>query len=99
MSEPSELEGIATYIFQWQALSDACKRCASLNMREYRDQNIYQNVLFDVWYGNIWDLNVDRSLMHGGSGTCRCHLTVRCEFDWSKASWWQDLMAMKERRY
>jgi len=91
MSEPEELRGITEYIFTWQALSDACKRCASLNMREYRNQNIYQEVLFDYWYGNIWDLNVDRSLMHGASGTCRCALTVRVECDWNKSKWFQDL--------
>ena len=91
MSEPTELQGIATYIFQWQALSDACKRCASLNMREWHDQNLYNEVLWDWWWGRIWDLNVDRSLMHGASGTCRCQLTVRVECDWNKSKWFQDL--------
>lgn len=43
-------------------------------MREYRDQNIYQNTLWDVHWGNIWDLNADHSLAHPN---CRCQLTVR----------------------
>lgn len=89
----SELEDIATYIFMWNSLSDACPKCRSLNMREYRDQSIYQNVLWDSWYGNVWDLNRDRSLMHGASGTCRCQLTVRVEFDWSN---WDALKEMHE---
>lgn len=89
----SELEGIATYIFTWFSLSDACPKCRSLNGRDYHDQNIYQNTLWDVHWGDIWDLNADRSLMHGGSGTCRCQLTVRVEFDWSK---WRALEEMRE---
>jgi len=92
MSEPEELRGIATYIFTWQSLSDACKRCAALNGREYRDQNIYQEVLWDQWYGNIWDLNADHSLAHGARQyNCRCLLTVRVEVDLNKVDWIQDL--------
>ena len=70
----------------WQALSDACKKCAVLNGREWRDQNLYQNVLWDPVWGNLWDLDADHSLAHGVKQyNCRCQLTVRVEFDW--ANW------------
>ena len=87
-----ELEGIATYIFKWNALSDACPKCRRLNGREWRDQNIYQEVLWDPWYGNIWDLYMDHSLAHGTKQyNCRCQLTVRVECDWSKSKWFREL--------
>jgi len=65
----------------WNALSDACKYCAILNGREWTDQDIFQSVLWDPIWGNLWDLDAGRSLMHGGVGTCRCQLTVRVEMD------------------
>lgn len=88
MSEPEQLKGVATYIFTWQALSDACPKCRSLNGKEYRDQNIYQNTLWDVIWGDIWDLNADHSLTHPN---CRCQLTVRVDFDWSKWNAFKEL--------
>ena len=96
MSEPIELEGIATYIFTWFSHLDAkaCSKCRSLNRRDYRDQNIHQEVLWDPWYGNIWDLDADHSLAHGVKQyNCRCQLTVRVEFDWSK---WRALQELRE---
>ena len=91
----SELEGIVTYTFLWHSQPDACKHCAAVP-KIITGQDLFASVLTNPVNGEpIWDLNADRSLMHGGSGTCRCQLTVRVEFDWSKADWWQDIMAME----
>ena len=75
-----------TYIFKWNALSDACPRCQALNGREWRDQNIYQGTLWDVIYGDIWNLDAGHSMAHcrHDSCNCRCQLAVRVECDWSK---------------
>lgn len=62
------------YVFAWHALSDACPKCISLNGREYRDQNLFQEVLWDPWYGNIWNLDAGHSLAHPN---CRCQVEVR----------------------
>jgi hypothetical protein len=40
------------------------------------DQDIFQNVLWDVFWGNIWNLDADHSLAHPN---CRCQLAVRVE--------------------
>ena len=85
----SELEGIATYIFTWFSHADACKKCLALNGRDFHDQDLFQEVLWDPIWGDLWDLNADHSLAHGRQQyNCRCQLTVRVEFDWSK---WQEL--------
>lgn len=87
------LSEIATYIFTWNAHTDACPKCLALSSQEFRDQSIYQEVLFSHVWGDIWDLNRDLSLMHGASGTCRCQLTVRVEFDWAN---WTTLQEIHE---
>jgi len=64
------------YIFKWNALSDACSKCRSLNGREYEYDRIYKDVVWDGQWGNIWDLNTGRSLAHPN---CRCQLALRVE--------------------
>lgn len=65
---------IVDYAFVWHALADACPKCKSLNARQWREgQDIYKNVLWDTFWGNIWDLNADHSLAHPN---CRCQLEV-----------------------
>jgi len=86
----SELQDIADYIFTWQALTDACPKCQSLNGQEFRDQDLFQEVLFSVVWGDIWDLNRDHTLAHPN---CRCQLTVRVEFDWAN---WETLQELHE---
>jgi len=39
----------------------------------------------------VWDLNLDRSLLHGASGTCRCTLEVEVEVDWEKIQEFREL--------
>ncbi len=64
------------YVFRWYALSDACPKCQALNGHEWHDQDIFQEVLWDPFYGNLWDLNQDIPLTHPH---CRCQLEVRVE--------------------
>jgi hypothetical protein len=40
----------------------------------------------------IWDLDADISLMHGGSGTCQCYLEVNPWVDLEKTQFWTDTM-------
>ena len=84
-----KLQDVATYIFTWFSLSDACRKCRALNGRDFHDQDLFQEVLWDPVWGDLWDLNADHSLAHGREQhNCRCQLTVRVEFDWSK---WREL--------
>lgn len=65
-------------VFVWHSPMDArtCRKCALLNGRVYHDQDVFGHVLVDSEFGEIWDLDANRSLMHGGVGTCRCRLEV-----------------------
>jgi len=69
------------YVFVWHSFVDArsCSKCVALNGREYRGQDLFASVLVDAEFGPVWDLDADRSLMHGASGTCRCFLEVFLE--------------------
>jgi len=69
------------YVFVWHSFVDArsCSKCVALNGREYRGQDLFASVLVDAEFGPVWDLDADRSLMHGASGTCRCFLEVLVE--------------------
>ena len=73
------MENAITYVFAWHSLSDACLKCQNLNGREWTDQSIFQEMLWDPIWGELWDLWADKSMMHGMSGTCRCQLEVRVE--------------------
>jgi len=74
-------QDIFEYVFTWISYIDAksCRYCVALNGREYHGQDLFAPVLVDPEFGPIWDLDANRSLMHGGSGTCRCMLVVRVE--------------------
>lgn len=69
------------YIFSWHNYGDACSECQSLGGHTWSDQSIYQNTLWDMFYGDIWDLNTDTSLAHLH---CRCRVEVRMVVDWAK---------------
>lgn len=70
-----------TYVFTWHALTDACSKCRYLDGKEYRDQDVFQSVLWDHFWGDIWNLNAGYSLAHPH---CRCQVEVRVEIDWPK---------------
>jgi hypothetical protein len=80
----SEIEDYIEYLFHWSSLADACPKCRSLNGKVWHGQNLFNPTLRDDVYGDIWDLNADVSLMHGASGTCRCHLQVEVIFNEAK---------------
>lgn len=67
-----------SYVFTWHALSDACPKCQRLNGREYRDQDLFQDVLWDPWEGDIFDLNRGVPLTHPN---CRCTVTVEVKIN------------------
>ena len=62
------------YVFAWHSLSDACPKCQALNGQEFHDQDLFQEKLFSVIWGDLWDLNRDIPLTHPN---CRCQLEVR----------------------
>lgn len=55
---------------------EPCGKCRSLNGRVYHTQSIYDAVLWDEIYGDIWDLVSDVSLVHPN---CKCVLEVTYE--------------------
>ena len=67
---------IVENVFAWHALNDACPKCRALNGKEWRNQDLFQNVLWDAIWGDIWDLVADHTLAHPN---CRCQLEVRFE--------------------
>ena len=84
-SLPDDIKDAVKYTFVWHALTDACQQCRQLNGKRWTDQDLYQDTLYDVFYGDIWDLNINMPLTHGGSGVhCRCTLEVQAVFDWAK---------------
>lgn len=86
-----------SYFFKWNALSDACPTCRSLNGKEYVNQDIYQEYLWDPIWGNIWDFWADNSMAHGQERyNCRCQLAVRVEFDITKWSGYEALTNLIE---
>ncbi len=63
-------------------MGDACPECASLNGKIYENQDIFEEFLWDPFWGNILDLTTGRKLTHGNTGiNCRCTCEVRVEFD------------------
>jgi hypothetical protein len=68
-----------SYIFIWRTIGpNPCPKCINLNGREYH-QNISDSLLIDPQFGAVWDLNMNRSLAHGGKPTCRCALEIQVE--------------------
>lgn len=91
----STIDEAITYIFKWNALSDACPKCRRLNGREFYDQDINQGVLWGLGEGEIWNLDADHSMAHckHSACNCRCQLAVRVECDWSK---WEPLKELQQ---
>ncbi|MGA3289737.1 MAG: hypothetical protein ABSD42_05815 [Candidatus Bathyarchaeia archaeon] len=81
----TDISDCITYTFIWHALGTACKQCSALNGRIWENQDVFQSTLWDMFYGNIWDLNANQPLTHGGTGIhCCCQLEVQAHCDWSK---------------
>lgn len=71
-------EDVITYIFLWHSMGDACPKCLSLNGQQWEDQSIYQEVLWDPIWGDIYDLNGAMPMTHPN---CRCTVEVRTFMD------------------
>jgi hypothetical protein len=66
--------------------------CAGLNGYIWTDYDIYQSVLWHPFYGDVWNLDLDAPLTHGGSGrNCRCWLSIRTFIVWSEIKEISDL--------
>lgn len=77
------LKGI-TYVFTWHSLPGACPDCQRLNGKTWADQDLFAPMLVDSVFGPIWNLDLDHSMMHGESGTCRCQITARVLIDYEQ---------------
>jgi len=84
----SDVPDLFNYTFIWHALGDACQKCASLNGREYRDQDIFQPTLIDPTHGPVWNLDTNQPLTHPN---CRCHLEAKVILDFSRWKTAEDL--------
>lgn len=89
-----DIDDLFSYVFIWQALSDACPKCQALNGREYRGQDAFAPELVDPEFGPIWDLNANHSLAHGSQEyNCRCHLEVKAFVELGE---WQPYAELQE---
>lgn len=82
-----------SYVFVWHNLSDACEKCKYLGGKEWDNQDLYQNRLWDPIWGDIWDLDSNVSLAHPN---CRCQLEIRTIVDWDK---WRALTDFEQAIY
>ena len=76
-----------SYIFRWIGVVDdrTCAKCRRLIGRTWEDQDLFQNVLWDPFEGDIFDLDRGISLAHGsGPHFCRCTVTVDVIVDETK---------------
>lgn len=91
----SQIDNAISYVFTWQGIIDnhTCAKCKRLIGRQYRDQDLFQDVLWDSFEGDIFDLNRGVSLAHGGgSHFCRCTVTVDVIVDVKKTAGYIDLV-------
>ena len=81
-----------TYIFTWRTSRDdrVCQWCDPLD-GEVMIFDLFSSVLISDIGGPVWDLDADRSLLHGASGTCRCSLEVEVEVDWEQMAEFREL--------
>lgn len=92
MSEP------ISYVFTWHTFHDAkvCKKCLALSERKWYGQDLFQDILWDPVYGEVWDLNIDRSLVHPN---CRCNLEVEVTTDLNKIPEIAEMVAISKATY
>ena len=73
------VDAALSYVFTWQGILDSrtCQKCRRLIGKQWRDQDLFQAVLWDPIDGDIFDLNRGVPLTHGrGPHHCRCTVTV-----------------------
>jgi len=90
----SSVDDAFTYIFTWRTSRDnrVCQWCDPLD-GQVIFYDLFSSVLVSDIGGPVWDLDADRSLLHGASGTCRCSLEVEVEVDWAKIAEFNELRA------
>ena len=74
---------LVTYIFRWHTVVDArtCEKCLSLSGKEWRNQDLFQDAIWDEIYAGVWDLNANHSILHPN---CRCQLETTVEIHLEK---------------
>ena len=73
-----------TTSFTWKTEIDPCPECAYLREQTYT-QSIFDHAIVDPMMGEIWSLDADHALTHGGQGLrCRCGIEINVAFDFSE---------------
>jgi hypothetical protein len=57
----------------WSHIEDINEICSRLDGQVFTTQSLYQNILYDPIWGDLWDLENDVPLTHPN---CKCHLEV-----------------------
>jgi hypothetical protein len=55
---------------------EPCKKCQALNGRTWHGNELFQGVIYDPIWGDVWDLESDFPLTHPN---CKCYLEVTYE--------------------
>jgi hypothetical protein len=93
---PVSLEDAMTYEFTWHTFSvEPCGRCRDLENYTWTQSKL-EGVLIHPEQGEVWDLDADVSLMHGGSGTCQCYLEINPYVDLEKTPLWNEVKLLFE---
>lgn len=75
MSTPTQFSH--KFKFTWHTNWDKpCRVCKSLNGKTFLGTSIYEGILYDPIWGNIWDIYNDTPLTHPH---CKCYLEVTYE--------------------
>lgn len=88
-----------SYVFRWIGVNDrrTCPKCRRLIGRTWRDQDLFQNILWDPFEGDIFDLDRGVSLAHGrGPHRCRCGVIVDVYFDITKTKLYHTIQKIKD---
>lgn len=65
------------FSFVWHTTwSEPCEKCLHLDGTTWDNVSLFDNILYDPIWGDIWDLNNDLPLTHPN---CKCYLEVRYE--------------------
>lgn len=93
----SEVDDARHTTFMWHSMGDACVQCAGLNGKIYEDQDIFNETLWDPFWGDILDLTTGQKLTHGHTGiNCRCTCEVRIVYDITEIEPVMDLQSILE---
>jgi hypothetical protein len=81
----TEAEELVTYVFKWHTSrfepEKTCKKCRSLDGKEWHGQDLFETAIFDEIYHKVWSLDGNYSLLHKN---CRCQLEITVEFHLEK---------------